>query len=302
MRSLGFSLLAVMFAAACSGQDQNGGSAPPSSSPGGNGATPSSPGGSLPPSPVTPPPTGGPAPGTGVTPPGGGGTTPEPVMPPSPVAPSPDAAAPAGGDKPGIPPVTGTGVTAGMTRLDDGMTLNGWAGSATLWSAKDGTLQGSGTTGGALLVTKDDYSDFRIIFQTRMTANNGKGHLGICFWGKRTMPAGGYGDCKLLIPPGGGSWDYAAGGGLPGTTHPMMGKFDVMQWHQIEVLCKMATGTCRMATDGVEVIDYKEPKPARLLKGPIGMQIHAGTSTVQYKEVFVDAAPADDTLRTVMAK
>jgi hypothetical protein len=74
-----------------------------------------------------------------------------------------------------------------------------------------------------------------------------------------------------------------------------------MQWHTSEIVCHQATGTCRMATDGVDLLTYKEPNPGRLKKGPIGVQIHAGTSEVQYKDVWVDAAPTDDKLRTVKA-
>jgi hypothetical protein len=82
----------------------------------------------------------------------------------------------------------------------------------------------------------------------------------------------------------------------------MMPKPDNMMWHQSEIVCHIATGTCRMATDGVDQVTYTEPKPARLKKGPIGLQIHAGTSEVQYKDVFVDSAPADSNLRTVIQK
>jgi hypothetical protein len=212
-----------------------------------------------------------------------GGATPD-------AAPAPDG-----------PPATGMGVTAGMTKLDDGMTLNGFEqGTPMLFTAKDGALDGNGTTGGALLITKDDYADFRLIVSSRMVANMKGGHLGICFWGGHA-PAGKYNGCKLLIPPGGGSWDYAGSGGLPGITKTpgVTAKFDSMQWHTSEIVCHQATGTCRMATDGVDLLTYKEPNPGRLKKGPIGFQIHAGTSEVQYKDVWVDAAPADDKLRTV---
>jgi hypothetical protein len=198
-------------------------------------------------------------------------------------------------------PTTGTGVTAGMTKLFDGTSLMGWEqGTPVLFSVKDGTLDGQGTTNGALLITKDDYGDFRFIVSSRMVANNGKGHLGVCFWGGHA-PAGKYNACKLLIPPGGGSWDYGGGGGLPGITKTagVTAHFDSMQWHQSEIVCRIATGTCRMATDGVDLLTYKDPNPGRLKKGPIGLQIHAGTSEVQYKDVYVDTMPADDALLTV---
>jgi hypothetical protein len=209
------------------------------------------------------------------------------------------ATAPADG-----PPAAGSGATAGMTKIFDGMTLDGWEqGTPMLFSVKDGAIDGQGTTNGALVITKDDYGDFRLIVSSRMVANMKGGHLGICFWGGHA-PAGKYNGCKLLIPPGGGSWDYAGGGGLPGITKTpgAMGGFNSMQWHQSEIVCHIATGTCRMATDGVDLLTYKEPNPGRLKKGPIGLQIHAGTSEVQYKDVWIDPAPADGDLRTVMKK
>ena len=237
--------------------------------------------------------TGGAPAGTGGAPAGTGGAT-GGIM-----GETPDAAPPPADG----PPATGSGPTAGMTKLDNGTTLDGWEqGTPMLFSVKDGALDGNGTTGGALLMTKGDYADFRLIVSSRMVANTGKGHLGICFWGGHT-PVGKYNGCKLLIPPGGGSWDYAGSGGLPGITKTpgVTAKFNSMEWHTTEIVCHQATGTCRMATDGVDQLTYKEPNPGRLKKGPIGLQIHAGTSEVQYKDVWVDAAPADDKLRTVKA-
>jgi hypothetical protein len=191
------------------------------------------------------------------------------------------------------------GPVAGTVSAFDGKTLEGWEGNPMLWSVKDGTLDGNGKTGGELLMTKQDYGDFRLIVSSRMVANqSGTGHLGICFYGGHT-PVGKYNGCKLVIPPGGGSWNYSGSGGLPGITHPMMGKFNSSEWHTTELLCRLMTGTCRMATDGIEVLAYKEPAPAKLKKGPIGLQIHSGTSEVQYKDVFLDPAPADDKLLTV---
>jgi hypothetical protein len=190
------------------------------------------------------------------------------------------------------------GAVPGTVSVFDGMTLTGWEGSATLWSVKDGAIDGKGKTGGEIIMTKVDYGDFRLIVSSRMVSNeSGTGHLGICFYGGRA-PVGKYNGCKLVIPPGGGSWDYAGGGGLPGITHPMTAKLSASDWHRSEVLCRLATGTCRMATDGIEVLAYKEPNPGRLKKGPIGLQIHSGTSEVQYKDVFIDPAPTEDKLLT----
>ena len=46
----------------------------------------------------------------------------------------------------------------------DGKSLAGWVeGPAMLWSVVEGTLDGKGTTRGQLLMTDEDYRDFRVI-------------------------------------------------------------------------------------------------------------------------------------------
>ena len=62
--------------------------------------------------------------------------------------------------------------------------------------------------GGQLILTADDYSDFRLILKSRLLSD--KNHLGVCFWGKR-YPDWQYGDCILVVPPTGGMWDYHPG-------------------------------------------------------------------------------------------
>jgi hypothetical protein len=192
-----------------------------------------------------------------------------------------------------------SGQFPGLTRIFDGLTLAGWEqGPAMLWSVKDGALDAAGKTGGELLMSKEDYGDFRIILSSRMVSNQSKtGHLGVCFWGGHA-PVGKYNACKLLIPPNAGIWDYGSNGALAGVTR-MQGNLDLMTWHQTEIVCLLATGSCKFASDGVAMLTYKDPDPARLKKGPIGLQIHAGTSEVQYKDVSIDPAPKDDTLLTV---
>jgi hypothetical protein len=161
---------------------------------------------------------------------------------------------------------------------------------------KDGAIDGTAQKGGQLIMTKDDYDDFRFVVSSRRVSMTE--HLGICFWGGRT-PVWKYNGCKLLIPPGGGSWDYGGSGGLPGITmydHP---KLDPQTWHVTELLAHLKTGTVDMAVDGVRVLTYKEPNPGKLKKGPIGLQIHANASEVQYKDVYVEVNPAVDKLLTV---
>ena len=49
-----------------------------------------------------------------------------------------------------------------------------------------------------------------------------------------------------------------------------------------------------MAVNGIEIVRYKDEDPARLRRGPIGLQIHSGASVVEYKDIEVEVDPKDD--------
>jgi hypothetical protein len=180
--------------------------------------------------------------------------------------------------------------------LFDGKTLAGWQGDRALWSVHEGAIDGLAEKGGRLIYTRDDYADFRLILQSRLVSDGN--HLGVCFWGDR-LPDFGYGECILVIPPSGGMWDYHPGRRSPprqSLDHP---KFDPHEWHTTEILAHFKTGEVRMAVNGVEVVRYKDIDPARLKKGPIGLQIHAGVSRVQYRDLRIEVDPREDRLTTV---
>ena len=159
------------------------------------------------------------------------------------------------------------------TALFDGATLQGWNGNPAIWSVQDDAIHGVTDHGGQLILTAGDYADFRLILKSRLVSE--KNHLGVCFWGNR-MPDWGYGDCILVIPPSGGMWDYHPGKKGPPREKLPHPDFDPHLWHETEILAHLKTGTIRMAVDGVEVTRYTDEDPARLRKGPIGLQIHAG--------------------------
>ncbi len=180
--------------------------------------------------------------------------------------------------------------------LFDGKSLDGWSGNAT-WKVRDGALDFEGNAGkGTLLVSRDDYSDFRMTWQSRLVSE--KNHLGVCFWGTRQADHG-YGECILVIPPSGGMWDYHPGKKGPPRQKLADPKFDPHQWHRSEILVERSTGQVRMAVDGIELLLYKDEDPHRLKHGPIGLQAHAGDSHVQYKDIEVETNPKEDRLLTV---
>jgi hypothetical protein len=182
-------------------------------------------------------------------------------------------------------------------KLFDGASLKGWSGNPTFWSVKDGAIHGvTNETRGELLLTDGDYGDFRLILKSRLVSESN--HLGVCFWGERRADFR-YGDCVLVIPPHGGMWDYRPGKGSPPRENIPHTKADPHQWHETEVLGNLKEGTLRMAVNGIEIVRYKDEDPARLKRGPIGLQIHSGASIVEYKDIEVEIDPKDDRLITV---
>jgi hypothetical protein len=234
---------------------------------------------------------------------------PTPTVPPPAAnpAPSPGAPAPAptpgAGESPGTPPTTmppaetppaPPATPAGMTKLFDGATLEGWDGNPKIWSVKDGAIDGLSPTGGQLIYTKGDYDSFRLTLESRLVSKSQ--HLGVCFWGDRS-PTWGYANCILVIPPSGGMWDYHKGIKSPPHMNPAKANATAAEWHKSEILANAKTGEVTMAVNGTQVLIYKNM--TGLKKGPIGLQIHNGSSEVQYREIFIEENPTEQRLLTV---
>jgi hypothetical protein len=183
-----------------------------------------------------------------------------------------------------------------MTSLFDGASLAGWEGDPAIWSVREGAIDGVAEHGGQLIYTKGDYQSFRMTLQSRLASETN--HLGVCFWGDRVSDFG-YGQCILVIPPSGGMWDYHPGKKGPPREKLPHPNFDPHVWHTTEILANFQTGRVRMAVNGVEVTRYQDIDQTRLHKGPIGLQIHAGASEVQYKDLMIEVDPRDDRLFTV---
>jgi hypothetical protein len=185
------------------------------------------------------------------------------------------------------------------TKLFDGTTLTGWEGDPKSWSVQDGAITGKTGNGGFLIYTKGDYENFRLTLQSKLVSAGN--HLGVCFWGTR-QASFGYGGCILTIPPSGGLWDYHPGKGSPPRTKINPPTADPHVWHKSELLVNMKAGTIRMAVNGVELILYEDIDPPRLKRGPIGLQLHAGASEVQYKDLEIEVDPKEDRLLSVPPK
>lgn len=187
--------------------------------------------------------------------------------------------------------------------LFNGVNLDGWVANPVYWSVIDGAITGkySGNTSGSFAMTKDDYTDFRVIVTMRKVISDN--HLGIGFWQPR--PAGfGFYNCMLVIPPADGIWDYTvkpSPGAFTPITHVAQVNINQTKWYTMEVLANFKTGTVRVAANGVEVLRYQNPAHAPYTKGPIALQLHGfnGAQEAQYKDVYVESPPAEDRLITV---
>jgi hypothetical protein len=182
-------------------------------------------------------------------------------------------------------------------RIFDGTTWNGWEHDPTNWSiTPEGAMRGFGK-GARSAFTQADYGSFRLIVTSRMAPVN-KDHLGFLFWGPR--PEAGTLAHKQSIqvqPPHGAMWDYFDNKNIEREkVNP--GSRDFESWNTAEVLVDITKGTVRMAVDGTEITRYQDKDPARLVRGPIGMQKHGGGGS-EYKDIFVEADPSEDRLLTV---
>jgi hypothetical protein len=109
-------------------------------------------------------------------------------------------------------------------------------------------------------------------------------HAGICIWGGRAAGGGG---CLQMTPVSGSLWDYGGGNGvrtLPRTR-------DYAQWNFFEILVDIKTGNIDIAVEGQAYPTYKDRNLARRKKAPIGLQLHAGSNEVQYKDLAVEDNP-----------
>src|SRR3954451_18553781 len=101
--------------------------------------------------------------------------------------------------KPGAPkneqpvpqtPLSKTGLDhiARMKPLFDGKTLDGWISSSNAWAVKDGAMASTGA-GRGVIYTKEDYGNFRLIFNIRHVS--GQPDHQACVLIFCTRPAGG---------------------------------------------------------------------------------------------------------------
>lgn len=201
-----------------------------------------------------------------------------------------------------------------VSLLFNGKNLDGWlpssgrtiggAAAAGSWTVKDGALHSEGTVRG-VLVPKEDYADFRLIFTVRhLKTDAGKADHYPCFlfWGhpRDALPNDALGALQFE-PPTPLVWDYRPGKpGAGGTAFTKLGaKFDEYKWTQCEVFADAAASQARMAccdaTAGPcggarELVRWKEAGWAK--KSPWGFQVHNTGLHDEYRNITIEVDPA----------
>jgi hypothetical protein len=205
--------------------------------------------------------------------------------------------APAADAPPVVPPREGKNET--MT-LFDGKTLDGWDGSPQWWSVKDGVIVAKADKAPTtFLISKKSFSDFRLTLSSRVVES--RNHAGVCFWGEHAVQGSNLWAYKglLVIFPGLGLWDYTTNKGIK--VDNAVGKKVTSQneWVRVEILAQ--GNRVRVAYNGTQVLDWREPNPERRKEGPVCLQLHGHKEPqeVHYKDVVIETFPKEDRLLTV---
>lgn len=194
--------------------------------------------------------------------------------------------------------------------LFDGKTLEGWLGYTDLWSVKDGEIVGRNEkplTFSTYLLTKDNYSDFRLTFASKLVQS--EMHSGIAFWGEvrpsvskqpeKDRTTHTYAGHLVMFPSGYGLYDLFGRNGLPVDGGPAKKVGKQHDWNDIEILAQ--GNRIRVAVNGVQVVDWRDPQPNRIKEGPIGLQLHSNDKPqeVRFKGLKLETFPKEDKLLTV---
>jgi Domain of Unknown Function (DUF1080) len=201
---------------------------------------------------------------------------------------------------PEIPPRKGLSKTS---PLFDGKDLRGWEGDENLWSVQDGVIVGKNAKPvkvSSYLLTKRKFSDFRLVATVKLVQS--EMHSGIAFWGRKAPDKGDpftYAGHLVMFPSGWGMHDLFGRGGLPVDGRPAKKVGKQHDWNLLEILAQ--GNRVRVAVNGTQVVDWREPQPERIMDGPIGLQLHSNNvpQEVQFKGLVLTTFPAEDKLITV---
>jgi hypothetical protein len=70
-------------------------------------------------------------------------------------------------------------------------------------------------------------------------------------------------------------------------------------WNDLEILAQ--GNRVRVAANGTQIVDWRDPEPDRIKEGPIGLQLHSNNvpQEVHFKDLTLTTFPEEDKLLTV---
>src|SRR5262245_42373866 len=175
---------------------------------------------------------------------------------------------------PEIPPKTGA---SEVISLFNGKDFEGWEGHKHLWSIKDGVITAKNTEPikvSTYLQTKRKFTDFRLTATVKLVES--EMHSGIAFWGGRAPDKGDeytYAGHLVMFPSGWGMYDLFGRNGLPVDGGPAKKVGKQHDWNDLEILAQ--GNRVRVAVNGTQVVDWRDPEPDRIKEGPIALQLHS---------------------------
>jgi len=203
-------------------------------------------------------------------------------------------------EPPVVPPRQGTSETI---QLFNGKDFKGWVVDPELWTVVDGVIVAKSTEPikvSTYLLTKRKFSDFRLTATVKLVQS--EMHSGISFWGRMAPEKGDphtYAGHLVMFPSGWGMYDLFGRNGLPVDAAPAKKVGKQHDWNEIEILAQ--GNRIRVAVNGSQVIDWRDPEPDRIQEGPIGLQLHSNTvpQEIQFKDLKLTTFPPEDKLLTV---
>lgn len=193
-----------------------------------------------------------------------------------------------------VPPREGKSETI---QLFNGKDLTGWEGTPELWSVEDGVIVGRNTKPqkvSTYLLTKRKFTDFRLLATVKLVES--EMHSGIAFWG-RVAPEKGdphtFAGHLVMFPSGWGVFDLYGRNLLPIDPGPGKKVGKQHDWNKLEILAQ--GNRIRVAANGAQIVDWRDPLPERILESPIGLQLHSNTvpQEIHFKDLVLTTFPED---------
>jgi len=185
-------------------------------------------------------------------------------------------------------------------RLFNGKDLEGWEGHKDKYfTVKDGVIVARNEKDNAppvstYLLTTKPYRNFRLVFEGKLVESGM--HSGIAIWGKKFEKDGepnSYQGHLVMFPTHWGFYDLYRRNSIYQDDGRAKKADNEGGWNKMEIL---AIGDrIRLAVNGKEVADWRDPKPELIGEGPLGLQLHSNNvpQEVHFRGLILSENPED---------